>query len=208
MRPSFALSMVVAALGLTALAAPAAARGSASIGVVPLAIAIADENGTPVRDSAWVDAQIAEAEKLFGPIGVHFKKASTKALDPKLAHLENKKDRDALLATCDKNVINVNVVASLRDVDDPKRMRMGVHWRPGSAPKKHYVIVSASAMPTTLAHELGHYFGLAHSPVTDNLMSYSRGEGTIFLDPTQAKTILQFARNSIAAKEFTPDPLP
>lgn len=199
------VSRALAAMAVVSLAAPALGADKSAEVVVPLAIAVADDGGKPAADAAWIDAEIAAAEKLYAPLGIHFKKASTRALDERRAHLETKKDRDALFSEVTRGELNVFVVGSLRDVDDASRMRMGVHWRPASAPKKHYVILSKSAMPSTLAHELGHYFGLAHASVTNNVMSYSRAPGaTVFLDAAQDATILRFLRISIAAKDFTP----
>jgi hypothetical protein len=80
---------------------------------------------------------------------------------------------------------------------------MGVHWRKGTTPSHRYVIVTADALPTTLAHELGHAFGLGHSKVTNNLMSYDRDGDGIFLHPHQGTTIRAFARLAFASGELT-----
>lgn len=174
--------------------------------VFPLSIAIATdgEAGRPVRDEAWIDAQIAEAERLFSVCGVHLKKAATRALDARFAHLETRGDRDALLAETEKGKINVMVVASLRDVDDPSLYRMGVHWRPQSNLRKQYIIVAASALPSTLAHELGHYFGNAHTTVPNNVMSYNRTGTTVFFDAAQYTKIATFARLYLRSGEVVP----
>jgi hypothetical protein len=102
-----------------------------------------------------------------------------------------------------KGVVNVFVVASLRDVDDPSLYRMGVHWRNGATPAHRYVIVTAEALSTTLAHELGHYNGLAHSAVVDNLMSYNRTGERVFLLGAQASAVRTFARLAFASGELT-----
>ncbi len=81
---------------------------------------------------------------------------------------------------------------------------MGVHWRNGAAPSHRYVIVSAEAVPSVLAHELGHYNGLGHSPTVDNLMSYHRSGDQIFLHPQQAMTVRAFARLAFASHEIAP----
>lgn len=171
---------------------------------LPLSIAVAEENGQPVRDEAWIDAQIAEAERLFSVCGVHLTKAASRALDARFARLETRKDRDALLAQTEKGKINVMVVASLRDVDDPALYRMGVHWRPQSNLRKQYIIVAASALPSTLAHELGHYFGNAHTTVPNNVMSYNRTGATVFFDAAQYTKISTFARLYLRSGEIVP----
>lgn len=176
----------------------------APIPTLPLSIAIALENNEPVRNNDWIDAQIAEAEALFSLCGLHFKKAQSRTIDSRYARLETRKDRDALKDEMLKGHINVMVVNSLRDVDDPSLFRMGVHWRPQSDLKKHYVIVAASAMPTTLAHELGHFFGNGHSGVKNNVMSYDRDGGKVFFDAVQQTKIKNFARIYLQSKEITP----
>lgn len=185
------------------------AAAEAPIPTLRVAIAVtpdADKPDKPAQDGAWIDAQLAEAERLLGKAGVHFDKAPVRALPLKHARLETRRDRDALRAEVKPGVINVFVVTSLRDVDDPSLLRMGVHWQPAEKPRRHYVIVAASARPTTLAHELGHFFGNAHSPVMNNLMSYDRDGGEVFLDAQQHKRIQQFARIYVRSKELLPAP--
>lgn len=174
------------------------------IPTLPLSISVALENDQPVRNDEWIDAQIAAAEALFSLCGVHFRKAQSRALDARHAHLETRKDRDALAAELSKGHINVMVVNSLRDVDDPSLYRMGVHWRPQKELKKQYIILAASAMPTTLAHELGHYFGNGHSSVKNNVMSYDRDGSKVFFDSAQQIKITNFARIFLRSKQIIP----
>ncbi len=174
------------------------------IPVLPLSIAIAMDKGKAVRDEPWIDAQLGEVERLFGPIGVSFQKGALRPLDERYARLETRRDRDALAAEIKPGVINVFVVSSLRDVDDPSRYRMGVHWRKSSDTKKHYVILSSSAVTSVLAHELGHFFGNGHTKAVNNLMSYIRLGPFIYLSPQQAARIQLFARNYVRAKELLP----
>lgn len=195
------------ALALITAAWPSLAkkpRAEEPIPKLPLAVAIAQVDGRPVQTDAWLDAQIAESDRLFGEAGVTFTKASQRAIDQRYARLETRKDRDALAAELEKGRINVMVVASLRDVDDPKLFRMGVHWRPQADLRKHYVIVAASALPSTLAHELGHFFGNGHSNVQDNVMSYDRTGATVFFDAAQKRKIKTFARIFLRSKEIVP----
>ncbi len=158
-----------------------------------------------MRDDAWIDAQIAEAERLFGPIGVHFRKAAQRALAERFARLETRRDRDALDAERVKGVVNVFVVAALRG--SGRATLASTAWActgatAGRRPTR-YVIVSADAAPSTLAHELGHYDGLAHSATKDNLMSYQRSGEGVFLHPQQARTVRAFARLAFASGELS-----
>jgi hypothetical protein len=196
-----------------AVASPSAAKLEVPIPVLPLAVAVAQQNSPdgvkPVQDDAWIDAQIAVAGRLFGSFGVHFQKTSSRPLDPRFARLETRQDRDALAQELTPGAISVFVVGSLRDVDDPSLYRMGVHWRPNADMKKHYVIISADARESSLAHELGHFFGNGHSNIENNLMSYRRtSEDLLFFDAVQARKIKNFARIYLRTKELVPVLLP
>lgn len=171
---------------------------------LPLSIAIGAANGKTAQTEAWVDAQIDAAQAIYNEFGVSFRKANTRRLTPELMRLETRADRDALAAHLEAGRINVFVVASLRDVDDPKLYRMGVHWAPNGDLKRQYVIVSAAARKTTLAHEIGHYFTLQHMFVADNLMSYSRTGGVVFLNAKQKADVIASVRSHVAKKTIVP----
>jgi hypothetical protein len=194
-----AAASAVAVLGLAARAPAAEAKHDVTF---TLAVHVAREAKAPVVSDAWVDAQIARAESLFGPVGVHFKRASASAVPDALTSLETRKDRDELAPILEKGKINVMIVGSLRDVDEPDRMRQGVHWHNGATPAKHYVIVSSTAGATTLAHELGHFFGNPHTTIRDNLMSYDRSGADVSLNETQKKRIAAFAGIYTRSKEL------
>jgi hypothetical protein len=193
------------ATGLGALYALRALRASAAdnpvIGTFPISFAFAEEGGQRVQDDAWLLAEMGEVTRLYGPLGLRFRVAFDRTLTTRLARLETRADRDSLARECAPHVINVFVVASLRDVDDGVTARRGVHWRKSTRPSERYIIVSAIAGPSVLAHELGHYFGRGHSPVTDNLMSYDRSGAEVFLDASQAATIRAAARATLASGE-------
>jgi hypothetical protein len=195
-----------AALGVSVLPRRVSAKKPepAPIPTLPLFVSVAEEQGAPVRDETWINGQLAEVARLFSPIGLSFRKRAGSALPESLARLETRDDRDALAAHLEPKVIHVMVVSSLRDVDDPTLLRMGVHWRHRKKPAKHWVIVAASARPSTLAHELGHYFGLDHSSVTDNLMSYSRTGAPPFLEPAQIERVRAMARMYVSSKLVLP----
>ncbi|HSO35379.1 MAG TPA: hypothetical protein VLT33_22775 [Labilithrix sp.] len=195
----------LAALSLAALfASPARAvppdapsPSLASSPTFPIAITVAVESGAPARDDAWIGAQIDDANDLYGPLGVRFRWTLRKEMPAAHAQMHSRDDRDALAPLAEKNVIDVFVVAALEDVDEPGRYRKGVAWT--SKPSgKRFIILSAAAPRTVLAHELGHFFGNGHSDVPDNLMSYSRTGGRVFLDETQVARVHTFATRFLA----------
>jgi hypothetical protein len=203
---------------LAASLALGASRGSAAMGAategpgapkpiappLPLSIAVAAADGKVAQTQVWIDAQIAEAQRLYNPIGVSFRKAAMRRLPPRFASLETRADRDALATQLEPGVINVFVVASLRDVDDPKLYRMGVHWAPNGDLKRQYVIVAGSARKTTMAHEIGHFFTLQHTQVKDNLMSYTRTGAEVFLSAVQKSAVITSVKSHVARKMLIP----
>ncbi|WP_437654171.1 hypothetical protein [Sorangium sp. So ce1182] len=204
-RVLLAAAGLLSAGSLASRLARAAGPGAAPVRAFPLSIAVAEgDAGKPVRDEPWVDAQIAEAVRLFEPAGVALRKAASRALSPRFAWIETRADRDALASALEARRINVMIVASLRDVDDPRRFRMGVHWRHRATPERRFVIVAAHAPPTVLAHELGHFFGLGHSGTDDNVMSYSRTGAPVSFDAAQIETIRSSARRYAASKALDP----
>lgn len=171
---------------------------------LPLSIAVATTDGAPAQTDAWIDAQILEAQRLYNAFGIYFRKAEVRAVDARFAQLESRADRDALATQLKKGFLNVFVVASLRDVDDPKLYRMGVHWAPNGDLKRQYCIVAKTARRTTMAHEIGHYFGLQHTQVPDNLMSYSRTGADVFMSAAQKTKVITSAKVYLARKELIP----
>jgi len=163
-----------------------------------------DDAGKPLADPGWLAAEIDAAEALFEPFGVRFAKADGPPLEARVAHVETRADRNALASHVTPHVIDVFVVGSLRDVDDPTQVRRGVHWHAPSG--THYLILVASAPTTVLAHELGHYFGNPHSHVPDNVMSYERSGAPVFFDADQGKRIAARARAYVKSGELLPVP--
>jgi len=163
-----------------------------------------DDAGKPLADAAWLAAEIDAAEALFEPFGVRFAKADGAPLEARVAHVETRADRNALASHVTPHVIDVFVVGSLRDVDDPTQVRRGVHWHAPSG--AHYLILVASAPRTVLAHELGHYFGNPHSHVLDNVMSYERSGAPVFFDADQGKRIAARALTYVKSGELLPVP--
>ncbi|MBX3186461.1 MAG: hypothetical protein KF819_05570 [Labilithrix sp.] len=165
--------------------------------VFPIAISVAKKDGAPARDDDWIATQIREADAFFGPLGVHFRWTLRKEIAEEHAEIHVRADRDALAAHVEKNVIDVFVVARLEDIDEPGRYRKGVAWT--SKPTgKRFIILSGEAFPTVLTHELGHFFGIGHTDVPDNLMSYVRTGGTVFVDDAQVERIQMFSKRFLA----------
>jgi hypothetical protein len=170
---------------------------------LPLVIHLAQVAGAPVVPRQFVEERIARANQIYAPYGVGFAIQRWVALDAVHARLEARGDRDALGAAVQARVINCFVVESLRDVDEPERMRRGVHWHSQTFAGAHFVILSAIAGPDVLAHELGHFLGNPeHSHTPGNLMSYERGEGDPVLDEAQLVRMRRAIRGYLRRREL------
>jgi hypothetical protein len=156
----------------------------------PLDVAVtSDENGAVV-DRAWIDREVALAEHIFGALDVHLHVDHTRALGTDLAHIEDPRMRDRFAPLVTAHEIQVFVVRSLRDDAQMGVYRRGVTWDSRTSPSRRFIILSADASLSSLAHELGHFFGIQpHSTVKNNLMSYDRDDALVFLDPAQQTTI-------------------
>jgi hypothetical protein len=130
----------------------------------------ADANGL-VANAAWLTAQLAGANRHFTPLDVGFQLAGIDALPESAMHVETRADRNALAANrLGGKSIHVFVVGQLDDVDVEGEVRYGVVWRRPKDPRR-YVIISVQALERTLAHELGHFFGLPHSTYAVSIMN-------------------------------------
>jgi hypothetical protein len=129
----------------------------------------ADDSGLVVTP-AWVAEQVANANRQFAPLGVGFQVAGVDALAASAVHIENRAARNALAAgKLTGTVIHVFLIRKLENVDDDIPV-FGVTWHRPNEDRK-YIIVGADAMPRTLAHELGHVFGLPHSTYAISIMN-------------------------------------
>jgi len=118
----------------------------------------------------WVAAQLAGANRHFAPLELGFQLASVDALPAAALHVATRAERSALaVGRVRGRVIDVFVVGQLDDIDRERNTIRGVTWRTRDGRK--FVILSADALERTLAHELGHVFGLPHSTYAISIMN-------------------------------------
>lgn len=138
-----------------------------------LEVFVVVENGSRVKDRAWLDAEVAHANELFAAAGIDFEIARIREIDARWAHIATRDHRDALGRRArTPGLISVFLVRQLDDVDIEGKKLFGVHWRYRKDRKKTWVILSArDKTATALAHELGHFFGLPHSRYRKSVMN-------------------------------------
>jgi hypothetical protein len=209
LHPRSVARILATLLILAPVLEPAGARADSRATALPITLHVAESGGVPVVDESFIAARIARANEIFARYGVQFAVKERKPLAERHAALETRADRDALGTYFARGTIHVFCVASLRDVDEPERMRRGVHWHSASRSGAHFVIVSSIAGPDVLAHELGHYLGNPeHSEVAGNLMSYEHTEVTPFLDEAQVGRLRRRLRTYLTSRELVPLPTP
>ena len=194
-RRSF-LAGAAAATGALALPTFAFADPSGAIPRIPLVFSVVVEDGRPLRDSAWLDEQVAEMESISGRSVFTRTGSASRPLAAQYAAIETLDDRDALGAFVQPHVVNVFIIRTLRDLAESPAYRHGATWRSRTNRGARYAILTADAVRAGLAHEMGHYFGAVHVTTVDNVMSDQRTGARLFLDDVQARTIQGAARRA------------
>jgi len=124
-----------------------------------------------VVTSEWIARQVATANQHFARLDAGFQIASVDTLPTSAAHVRTRADRSAFGKRLAPRVIDVFVTGKLDDVDEPGNIIYGVTWRKGA---RKFIILSGEAWERTLAHELGHFFGLPHSTYPISIMNKAK----------------------------------
>lgn len=174
-----------------------AGRASADSTSITLTVHVATTAGTAVSDDAWIADEIATATARFTDADVAFTRADG-AADGVPADVATVADRDALAALApDDGTVHVFVVDKLANKDAEGYIN-GVTWRYAGAKRalrgrRYIVLARGDALVDTLAHELGHMFGLSHTDEPTNLMmAPGRDDGATF-DADQLATVARKA---------------
>ncbi len=136
-----------------------------------LALHVAVGDAGPIASAEWITAQLTGANKHFESLATEFRIVSIDALPASALRVEDRKERDSFAPLAKGRVIHVFVTGRLDDIDIPGNEIYGVAWR--SKTNVKLVILSTQAWERTLAHELGHVFGLPHSTYPISIMNKS-----------------------------------
>lgn len=126
------------------------------------------EDGAMIVDPAWFAAQLALANKLFEPIDTSFQLEEVEFTDSTTARIDDREERTSLSQYIRGTVVDVFLTGYLADIDKPDAFAYGVTWH---TKRGKLIIVSTMGRDRTLAHELGHLFGLPHSKYPESIMN-------------------------------------
>lgn len=171
---------------------------------VPLTIHVAMKDGVSVVSESRILTSVRRANRELAAYDIHLVveaivpmngTASVDSLDDRFA-LAERAERDGKV-----HVFYVDrlEVPSVRKAD---RRVSGMHWRyHGLDPEvrtREYLAVAHNAPTTTLVHEVGHAFGLAHDHGEDNLMCSCRRDTDPAFTPRQGRRLRNGARRFMA----------
>jgi hypothetical protein len=200
--------VIVALVALALFFAPrsrarAAARKATKPVTLEVVFHVADMDGRPVADEAYLNPRLERANEIFAPLGVVFVHKDLRPLSSEHAVIDDVAGRDVLGGEVSRGVINCFVVRTFRDLGDPNILRRGVHWHSRTHRGAHFVILSSRSHDiNVLAHELGHFMGNPqHSETHGNLMSYDRGEELPVLDARQIRNVQRALRRYVSSRE-------
>jgi len=123
----------------------------------------------PIAQAEWIDRQLGAANKHFEPLDIAFQIVGVEPLPASAERVEDKQERRSFGPLIKGRVIDVFVTGHLDDIDKPGAMAYGVTW--WTTGDRKFIILSTQAFKRTLAHELGHVFGLPHSKYAISIMN-------------------------------------
>lgn len=169
-------------------------------------VAMMDE--AMIEDREALQERIAMANEIYKGTRLHFELGEVLPLPEGVFDLVSRADRNGLAekVPAPDKVIQVFVVHSARDVDKINGWIAGVHWRYAGGQKaqnkRRFIILSSiHSDRETLAHELGHWFGLSHEKDITNLMNGSGSRSDTLLTKTQIEIVNDNWNAAIKRKE-------
>jgi hypothetical protein len=175
---------------------------------LPVTVHLATEAGHTVTTRDDVAAWVTRANDELAAFGIEVDVVAVRRMPAGFSSVMSWQTRRQLAALAPRDG-TIHVFA-IEDLDDGHRMRRirGLHWRYRGLARglrgREYVVVTREAPSTTLAHELGHLFGLRHTNRVDNIMCSCRRGSNVSFTMTQGSTMREGARRYIARAHAGP----
>lgn len=159
---------------------------------LPITLHMATDGGEPVAKRAGVRQWIARANQNLAPFGIQVEVRAVRHLPDGWESVTRWGQRRQLAHYAPTDgTIHVFVIEELDRRRRPVlgRKVRGLHWRYRGLNRKlsqrEYIVVTRGAPTTTLAHEIGHLFGLRHSSASNNIMCSCRSGSNVGFTRTQ-----------------------
>ncbi|MFT5467782.1 MAG: hypothetical protein ACI8UO_002889 [Verrucomicrobiales bacterium] len=169
---------------------------------------LVDEEGAAAEPDE-IDRWLTRASEHFADAGVGFEpKIVREKVDS--ANVDSVAYRNSLVVRAAwDGTIHLFVARRVADKDKEGEWIAGVHWRywglVKAKQKQHCIILSASACGIdTLTHEMGHFFGEAHTYDPDNMMDGSGRHAGAKFSESQIDRIASVAGKMIGSAELKP----
>jgi hypothetical protein len=153
---------------------------------LPITLHMATDAGEPVTQRARVRRWIERANRDLAPFGIQVEVRAVRHLPSGWESVTRWGQRRQLAHYAPRDgTIHVFVIEELDRRRKPilGRKVRGLHWRYRGVNRKlsqrEYIMVTSGAPTTTLAHEIGHLFGLRHSTASDNIMCSCRSGSNV-----------------------------
>lgn len=176
---------------------------------IRLQFRVALKDQVMLNDKALLLDRVATANQIYKDTLLRFEIGEILPMPEKIQDLISREDRNSLAENAGppQQMIQIFVVNSARDVDKLDGWIAGVHWRYSGAKKDHvkrrYIILSSiHSNNETLAHELGHWFGLNHEKDENNLMCGTAARKNTVLHKEQIKTLNKNRKAAVERNEI------
>jgi hypothetical protein len=170
---------------------------------LPVTVHLATERGQAVTTQADIAAWVERANEELAPYGIEVEVRAIKRMPAGWSSVTRWQARRALARYAPNDgSIHVFGISQLDEGARMGRRVRGLHWRYRGLARglrgREYVIVTRDAPDTTLAHELGHLFGLRHTTRDDNIMCSCRRGRAVDFTTSQGQAMRDGARRFLA----------